>query len=144
LYFNYGYIWAVLIPIGWIYSFYNRKKYQNKEVRTFCTKIIGTVWGATGAGMTIIGFLGPLVGGMNPVYISPILSIMIGSAYFLTGKIVDSKWTSYLSLGWWIGGIILFYIHNIHQFLVMSVLMLFFQTIPGIILYRKYKLEEKK
>jgi hypothetical protein len=69
---------------------------------------------------------------------------MMGGAYFVTGVIVKSKWTAYLSIGWWIGGIILFTVHNINQFLIMSAMMLFFQTVPGIIFYRKYKLEVQK
>jgi hypothetical protein len=144
VHFNSGYIWLVLIPLGWAYSFYNKKRNREKSATTFSTKLIGMVWGTIGASMTIVGFLGPIVGGLNPIYISPLLSIMMGSGYFITGQILDSKWTTYLSIGWWIGGIILFRIHDINQFLAMSIMMLFFQTLPGIIVYRKYKLMELK
>ena len=142
VYFNYALIWAVLIPFGWLVSIYNGIKTKSRQPHTFAHKILSYVWGATGVGMTLVGFIGPASGCISPLAISPILAIMVGGAYFLTGKIVDSKWTSNLAFGWWTGGIILLFIQSVAQLLVMALLMLLFQTIPGIIIYRKYKTEE--
>jgi hypothetical protein len=139
LFFNYFWIWVVLIPIGWAYSLYNRKKLKEKHPSTYAGKLIGAVWGAAGVAMTIIGFIGPAFRIINPMAISPLACIIVGSAYFVSGKIVEAKWLSNLSYGWWIGGVILFYVTTIESFLIMALLMLFFQTIPGIIIYRKYK-----
>ena len=139
LYFNYVWIWAVLIPVGWLYSIFNRKSMKEKHPSTYSGKLIGYVWGGAGVAMTIIGFVGPVFGTIQAMAISPLACIIMGSAYFVTGRIVESKWLSNLSIGWWIGGIILFYVTTIESFLIMALLMLFFQTIPGIFLYRKYK-----
>jgi hypothetical protein len=102
---------------------------------------MASIWGAAGIGMTIIGFLGTYSGTVRPMAISPILSIIMGSAYFISGKVVGAKWISYLSFGWWSGGVILLFVTSIYSFLIMALLMLLFQTIPGIIMYRKYKKE---
>jgi len=139
LYFNYFWIWVVLIPIGWIFSIYNRIKLKEKHPPTYSGKLIGAVWAAAGIAMTIVGFVGPMMGAIKPMAISPIACIIMGSAYFVSGKIVDVKWLGNLSFGWWIGGIVLLFVTSIHSFLIMALLMLFFQTLPGIIIYRKYK-----
>lgn len=141
VYFNYSWIWAALISIGWIYSLYNSRVEKIKSPSTYAGNLLAAVWLATGVGMTIIGFIGTTMGTVAPMSISPILSIILGSAYYISGKIVGSKWLSNLSFGWWIGGIILFYVTSVYSFLIMALLMLFFQTIPGILLYRKYKKE---
>jgi hypothetical protein len=141
IYFNYIWIWAVLISIGWIFSIIARKKSREKHPSTYAGKIIGFVWIAAGVAMTIIGFLGPVFGTIKPMAISPIICIIMGSAYFVSGLIVEAKWIRNLSYGWWIGGIILFYVTSIESFLIMAFLMLFFQTIPGILMYKKYKKE---
>jgi hypothetical protein len=141
IYFNYFWIWAVIIPIGWIYSLYNRRVNKIKFPSTYAGRLFTSIWGGAGIGMTIIGFLGTYSGSINPMAISPILSIIMGGAYFISGTVAGVKWMSYLSFGWWMGGIILFYVASIDSFLIMSLLMLLFQTIPGIILYRKYKKE---
>ena len=139
LHFNSIWIWAVLIPVGWFFSIFNRRRMKEKHPATYSGKLIGYVWGGAGVAMTIIGFVGPMFGTINGMAIPPLACIIMGSAYFVTGKIVESKWLSNLSFGWWIGGIVLFYVTTIESFLIMSFLMLFFQTIPGIIIYRKYK-----
>lgn len=144
IYFKYFYIWVVLIPIGWIFSFYNRKKQKEKFPSTFAGKLIGNVWLTAGIAMTIIGFLGTLSKAISPMASAPIACIIMGGAYFLTGKLCQAKWISNLSYGWWLGGILLFYVRTIESFVIMSLLMLFFQTIPGIIMYRKYKIETAK
>jgi hypothetical protein len=141
IYFNFFWIWVVIIPVGWIYSLYNRRVHKIKFPYTYAGKLFASIWGGAGIGMTILGFLGTYSGTINPMAISPILAIIMGGAYFISGTVVGVKWMSYLSFGWWIGGIILLYITSVNSFLIMSLLMLFFQTIPGILLYRKYKKE---
>jgi len=141
VYFNYFWIWVVLIPIGWIYSLYNRRVDKIQFPSTYAGRVMSSIWGAAGIAMTIIGFLGTYSGTIKPMAISPILSIILGSAYFISGKVVGAKWISYLSFGWWSGGVILLFVTSIYSFMIMALLMLLFQTIPGIIMYRKYKKE---
>lgn len=139
--FNYIWIWIVVAAVGWIFSFYLGLKSKHEQPHTFSNKIIGVVWLAAGIGMMILGFIGPASGSLHPVYISPVLSVVLGMGYLITGQIVESKWLSYLSLGWWSGAVYMFFFPGDHTLIVMAIMMLFFQTIPGIIMYRKYKQE---
>lgn len=141
IYFNYLWVWVGLIPIGWVYSLYNSFKIKEKHPSTYAGKLIASVWGAAGIAMTILGFIGPVTGAINPMTIAPVTCIIVGSAYFVSGKIVGENWLRNLSIGWWLGGIVLFSVTSAVSFLIMAFLMLFFQTIPGILIYRKYKKE---
>ena len=143
IFFNFIWIWVILISIGWIFSFYSRKKEKQKQPDTFSQRIIATVWIAAGIGMTIIGFVGSFSGAVKGAYISPILCVILGMAYLVTGTICGEKWISYLSIGWWSGALVLFFFTGTYSLLIMALLMLFFQTIPGIIIYRNYKREVK-
>jgi hypothetical protein len=89
--------------------------------------------------MTLLGFIGPMTSGIKHMFIAPVLSVSLGTGYYITGKIIEAKWVSNIALGWWIGAIVLFLYPGIHSILIMALMMLFFQTIPGIFIYRKYK-----
>jgi hypothetical protein len=142
-YFNYFWVWSVLIPAGWAFSIYNGKNKKEKLPRTFTGRIIAYVWGATGVGMTLLGFIGTMTGGIKPVFVGAILSVSLGTGYYITGKIIEAKWISNIAIGWWIGSIVMFVYPGIHSVLIMALMMFFFQTVPGIIIYRKYKKEQE-
>ncbi len=139
MYFNYGWIWAALVPIGWIFSFINKRNQKIKHPSTFAGKIIGAVWVSSGIVCSVIGFIGPASGVITVWAISPLICLVVGISYFVSGTIVGSKWFRNISFGWWVGGIIMLFVASHHQFLVMVLVMFLFQTIPGIALYKKYK-----
>jgi len=91
--------------------------------------------------MMVIGFIGTSSKIITPWAISPLICLIVGGAYFVSGTIVGSKWFRNISYGWWIGGIVMMFVVSYQQFLMMALLMLFFHTIPGIILYKRYKRE---
>ena len=143
IYFNFFWIWIVLIPAGWTFSIINGKNKKDKLPHTFTGRIIASVWGAIGVGMTLLGFIGIMTGGVKPMFIAPVLSVFLGTGYYITGKVIEAKWISNIALGWWIGAIVLFFYPGIHSILIMAFMMLIFQTIPGIVIFRKYKKEQK-
>jgi len=116
IYFKYLWIWVVLISFGWIFSLYNSRKHHEKMPRTYTGKLLHQFGVRLEIGMTIVGFLGTISHAISPLSISPLLSVMIGAAYFITGKAVESKWFTNLSFGWWIGAIVMFYVTSYHQF----------------------------
>ena len=91
--------------------------------------------------MTLFGFIAPLSGAVNGVFISPMISVVLGIAYFVSGFLYDSKWISFLSFGWWGGAIIMFFYPGMQVFLVMSLMLILLQIVPGIILYIKFRKE---
>ncbi len=139
IFFNFVWIWATLIPIGWVFSIINKRNQKAKHPGTFAGKIIGAIWATGGIAMTIVGFIGPVSGVITYWAISPFACLIGGMAYYVSGLIIDSKWFKNISYGWWIGGVAMMFVTSYYQFLMMAFIMLFLQTIPGIILYRKYK-----
>jgi hypothetical protein len=139
IFFNFVWIWAALIPIGWAFSIINKKNQKIKHPTTFAGKIIGAVWATGGIAMTIVGFVGPVAGVVTYWAISPFACLIGGMAYFISGLVLDSKLFKNISYGWWIGGVAMMFVTSYYQFLMMAFIMFFLQTIPGIVLYRKYK-----
>ena len=139
---NYGLNWIILISLGWIFSFvFAKRKKREFKTSTFAGKILAAVWFSSGVAMTLIGFVGTTSGAVHGVFISPIISVILGIAFFISGFIYGSKWISLLSIGWWAGAILMFYWPGVQVFLIMSFMMILFQIIPGIILYQKAKKE---
>lgn len=131
-----SWVWVVLIGFGWVYTIIaNVKKERKKHVKTFAGQLLSGVWIAAGISMTIIGFIATTSGMIHSYAVSPLISTVLGGAYFLSGMIYNSKWVKLLSAGWWLGGIGMFFIVNINQILIMALMMLFLQIIPGFIFY---------
>jgi hypothetical protein len=142
IYFYIFWFWIFIVAIGWIYSFYlsfNKRKRPHKT--TFANKVLGSVWLANGIAMSIIGFIGTYSKGINPEYLNAIFASLLGTSYFISGIIVDYKTFIYLSFCWFLGSIVMFFFPGLHTFLIMAGMMIFFQILPGIGIYKKYKKE---
>ncbi|MEJ2193526.1 MAG: hypothetical protein P8X73_01545 [Ignavibacteriaceae bacterium] len=139
---NFGWFWPVLIALGWIGTMAVELKAKKKRATsTFAARILGSVWISCGVAMTILGFAGSLTNAYNGVFISPIISVVLGIGYLITGVIHGKKWVSLLSIGWWLGALLMFYLQNLETLLIMTGMMIFLQTIPGILLYKESKRE---
>ncbi len=149
---NVGYFWLAIIISGWIITILDAKiNVRHKNVDTFAVRIQNSVWAACGISMTIIYIVAafqfetpksdlvPYSYIINSMAINPIIAMILGIAYFVTGKINDDKIVVLFSYLWWIGSISMFYMKSYHTFLIFAIMMLFLQVIPMIINYRKYK-----
>ncbi len=133
-----GWLWIGLILFGWLYTFITEKKTAKKQrAITFASKILAATWISLGLAMTIIAFIGPISGAFSPIYTSPILSVILGIGYIVSGVVLGKKWFSFLAAGWWIGAIAMFFMANMETLIVMAFMMILFQTIPGIILFKE-------
>jgi len=139
---NYGLNWVILIALGWIFSLViARKKKDGHKTKTLAGKMLNAVWLSSGVAMTIVGFIGTTAGAISGVFVSPIISLILGIAFFVSGIVYGSKWISLISIGWWAGSILMFYWPGVQVFWIMSLMMIFFQIVPGIILYKQSKKE---
>ncbi len=137
-----GMMWFILMVLATIIVvIVERRSEKKNKVKTFAGKILSALWSASGIAMFIFGFIGIITKSYNPVFISPIISTVLGVSYFTSGVIQQIKWLQYLSIGWWIGAIVLFYLPGVHTLIVFAGMMICFQTIPGIILHRRFKKE---
>ncbi len=132
------FVWLSLIAIGWLYTYFESRKHKIKTT-SITSKILGGVWLACGISMTIFGFIGTISGAIRGVYVSPVLSLVLAIAYFLTGIVYDYKWVRNISIGWWSGAIVMFFFPGRFTTLIMAFMMIAFQIIPGIILLNKVK-----
>ncbi len=144
--FDVSWLWIGLSVLGWGYiSWYKSKKIKQDRMRTLAGKIIGSIWGACGfcIGLTItLVFVAPHVSGewvIHPVAITSIVSIMLGMAYFVTGVVYGKTWVRYISLGWWLGAIGMLLWPTVHVLGIYTVMLILFQLVPGIVLYRQSK-----
>ena len=137
---NLSWFWPVLIGFGWLYTIIAETQREKRaKTRTLAGKIMGAVWFGCGIGMTIIGFIGTLSGAYSGIYVSPLIAVILGIGYMVTGVVFGKRWIALLSVGWWAGSIIMFLWYSVHTLLLMSLLMLFLQVIPGIIMYKESK-----
>ena len=137
-----GWLWIIVVGIGWIYSLTVHSKGSAKtRVNTLAGKILGGIWLSCGIAMTLIGFLGMYTGALREWAISPMMSVVLGIAYFTSGIVYGNSWVKYLSLGWWAGAIIMFLFPVLHILLIFAAMMVLFQIIPGITFYIKWKNE---
>ncbi len=136
--------WIVLIVTGWILTILQvRKEKKNRKAVTFAGKVIGAIWGSVGITMTIIGFFGSYSGLVKGLGISPLMSCMLGAAFFVSSVVYNDKLFRWLGFGWWVGAIVMFFWHSPHTLLLFAMMMLFMQVLPGILMYRKWKKEIK-
>ena len=137
-----SWFWPVLIAFGWIYTIVTEMRHERKRrVKTFAGKIMGAVWIAFGISATILGFVGTVSGAYHSVIISPLIAVLLGTGYLVSGLLYGKSWVSYLSIAWWGGAIVMFFMQNLETLLIMIGMMILFQVIPGIILYREFKKE---
>jgi hypothetical protein len=137
--FDFIWVWVVLMACGWAFSYFEYYRKKSCKVESFAGKIIGRLWLSFGITMTIVGFGGYFSKAINGEFISALMAIILGAAYYISSALYEWKGFRYIALFWWIGGFAMFYVRDISQLLIMAGLMIFGQVVPGIILYRKYK-----
>lgn len=134
------FVWLTLVAVGWAFSILRHFKAGSKRrASSLAGKMLGGIWASTGIASTIFGFVGPIAGAYHPAMISPMISMVLGCAFFTSGIIYGKKWLSGLAAGWWTGAIFIFFFPYAYSLLVMAGMMLFLQITPGIILFRKSK-----
>ena len=137
-----SWFWPALIGFGWIYTLVTEiRRERKRRVKTFAGKIMGAVWIAFGISATILGFAGTFSGAYHSVIISPLIAVLLGTGFLISGLLYGKPWVSYLAIGWWGGAIVMFFMQNLETLLIMIGMLILFQVIPGIILYREFKKE---
>lgn len=120
-----------------------RKKEKHTKVKTFAGRLINSLWTGAGLCMFILGFAGSVSGAYSANMIFPLISIVLGSAYLISGVIQQVKWLSAVSVFWWLGAVILLLLPGMHSMLVFAGMLVCFQIVPGVLLYVKSKRELK-
>lgn len=135
-----GLMWFILMILGAIVDvFIGRRQSIKSPVQTFTSRILGSLWLASGISMFMFGFVGSVTKAYNPIFICPIIATSLGISFFTSGVIQQINWLRNIAFGWWIGAAALFIFPSVHTLLIFAVMIVCFQLIPGIILNRKSK-----
>ena len=139
-----GMLWFAMMTGAWITEAIIEKRISRKKgSSTFAGRLLGSLWFASGISMFIFGFIGAITKAYNPIFICPVISTVLGVAYITSGAIQQTRWLQFLAVGWWGGAIFMFMYPTIHTLLIYAFMVIFLQTIPGIILFRKWKVSGK-
>jgi hypothetical protein len=143
-----GYVWIALTIIGWIYVFlYARKKEKASRAKSIIDRVQDATWGVVGSmiGLVIaLIFIGqalniPDMPGIHPIYICFITAVLVGIGYYLSGTVTEVRWLRNIAYAWWAGSVVMYLWPSVHVLALYAVMIIAFQVVPGIILYRKYR-----
>jgi hypothetical protein len=138
------YAWVGWVALIIITNMIVGGKHQTKlGKKTFASEMFGYTWLATG--IPIMIFFIVFVATRTPEFHTFVAAIssMLGIAYFLTGYITDFKLLKILAVGWWAGTLLFLLWDSFGDLetlgLVFSIMVLLFEILPGIVIYRKWK-----
>jgi len=131
-------IWYVAMAVAGIYTIYAVVNSRNLP-ETFASRIIGTIWGACGGAIGIVATAGGISHSVSGEGLLMIISIILGIAYLISGVVYGLPWIRNLAFGWWAGGIAIGFINSYHVLGIYLFMLVAFEVVPGIILYRRAK-----
>lgn len=130
-------IWLVGFILAWTFEFWQYKRYQHGErVYNKLNRISSTLW----MSILITMMIYCIFGGASEHFMesgNAVIAGLLAIGYFVTGEVNEMKCVKSLGFGWWIGAIILFFSPNDIGILIMAILMILLQFIPGVILVIK-------
>lgn len=144
IYFHNAWIWIPLIILGWLITFLWRTKHSEALVKTFAQRALYGVWTAWGVAIPILAIVAFFFHAVEPWAVPAIIATLLGSAHFASGVITNQTIIRYSGFAWWTGSIAMFVWPGEYAVLLLGVMIVVFQMIPGILLYRKWKREMKK
>ncbi len=137
---NPTYVWIAVVGLGWIITIVGiSKEKKTFKARTISDKVLGAVWFSAGLSMTMVGFAGTMSGTISGYGILPLMSVILGIAYFVSGTVYGEKWIRFIGFGWWITSAVFMYWKSIHSLAIFAGLMVLFQIIPGLYFYNKWR-----
>lgn len=137
-------LWLVLMAILIVFNLYRGVREKKGSVKkTFASRMFNATWQACGIPMVIIAVIFMTTEMISAQVMFAFISSILGVGYFLTGVINDLKFMKWLALGWWISSMLSIYwtyIGEPYQLsLLFAILFTFFEIIPGIVIYKKWK-----
>ncbi len=133
-------LWVVTVGIGWLISTVLGMREASRHASwPIGAKLIALIWVSTGVVMTIIGFVGPVSGGLHSWAICPALAAVMGGSYTISSLIYRLRWVAFVGIAWWIGSLVMFLVKGINTLPIFGSMMILFQIVPGIVFYKSWK-----
>jgi hypothetical protein len=138
-------VWLVLMALLMLSIVLAQKRIEKGAVKkTFATQIFSGVWIACGIPVVITSVLFFVTNDIQLKSLMACVSACMGIGYYLTGVINDLRFMKYLAAGWWAGvALSLLWSRFGQEYqlgLFFSLLILLLEIVPGMIIYKKWKL----
>ena len=130
-----GWSWGAYSAVGAVVSsIYSKKHYDSKRVN-YPDIGISATWSALMVSMIFVCFIFPYLGAYSWEIVFVMVSFLLGSANFVTGKILKENLPISNGIIWWLGSIALLLVKDYTLTLALFVGLLFINNIvPGIFL----------
>lgn len=136
------YVWCGIMAAGWAYQIYHiRSLSREARVKTFSGRILRNLWNATLLSLTLVLFTPWFISSFPFSIAVGVIALVLGNAFYVDGVICESNLIKYCAVGWWLGGIAIFFAPVFYNGIIFAGLIGLFQIIPGIILYKRWKKE---
>lgn len=140
-------LWLLVMGGGWVFSLIRHLWTRSAErARTLAGSILGALWLACGIVIMLFIFIGGPLLRANP---SPAIAAVLGIGFLVSGVLLDFVYFNLSAACWWLGSVVMFYLNSpwarpqkldIHvDILFFAVMMILFQVMPGVILYRRWR-----
>lgn len=137
-------LWVVIIGAGWLISFLIGARQNEVRPQNFAEKVLSSVWTGAGISMTVVAFTGVAGDAFHPNFIPALIATILGIPYFTASVIYSLSWFRLIAAGWWLAGIGFFLWNSFHTLAVLGVLMILFQALPGLYLYKNFGTSDNK
>jgi len=140
--FNNIWIGIAAIIIGSIFTYRLKKRSAvERRVRTFAQKILGGIWMAWGMSILVLVVIGYLSGTIADQALPAIIATVMGSGQYVSGIASNNSLLRNGAFGWWLGAVVMFLLPGEYTIALLSVMLILFQMLPGVMIYRNWKKE---
>lgn len=135
-------IWGACLTLAWVANLWlGSHEAARAPVDSLVTRTLAGIWVGCGVGMTLIGVLGLYTGAVRPGALPAVIASVLGAGYFASSFAYRSVAVRALGAAWWLGAIGLFFWPGPPALLVLAGLLLVLQVVPGVVFYRRAKLD---
>lgn len=140
-----GWTWVVALVIGWTGSIALGMRGERGRGRTTMGgRILAGIWIGAGVTLTLIGLAGLFAEAVPSQLLPGLTSIVLGSAFWATSWVTGRASERWLAGAWWAGGTaMLIWSQGPWTLLFQAVLVLLFEVVPGVVLLRAARSEER-
>lgn len=144
-YYITGWLWLGFgVLFGGMSIAWSKKTDKDKQVKSFADRLAGAIWAACGGtlGLLLITvFVGRSIDpqlDIDPLLVCPLVSFILGIAYYLSAIVNDLPWMKWIATAWWVGAVGMFFIHSVHVLGIYAAMIICFQVVPGLVMHKNY------
>lgn len=130
-------IWLGTLPIGWALTMYFAWRQQRESAVPHHAFLIGMNWTAIGIAMGVAYFVGVPMQTIGYQAVPGLSALFVGVGIFNTAHLSGIRWLAVVGVVWLLGGGVMLAWPGLHTLLLMAVLLVLGQIVPGLILMRE-------